>query len=88
MSQIAEVSDARRSSSSSTVEEQIAARRRHELKSDLLYIVGAVLVVVGIAMRPGGYPHAAMAAGAFCLLFPCSEFLMSFIRGLRPQKSR
>lgn len=71
-----------------TQETVMEAQRRHELKSDLLYIVGAVLVVAGIAMRPGGRPFAAMAAGAFCLLFPCTECVISFIRGIRGPKSR
>ncbi len=60
-----------------------AAKQRHEQQSDALYIVGAVLVVAGIAMFPHGRPLATIAAGAFFLLFPCTEILMSFIRGLR-----
>lgn len=85
---IASVTDARRPVSPPTPEQILEARRRHEQKSDALYISGAILVVIGVATLHHGLPYAAMAAGAFCLLFPCSEFLISFIRGVRPQKSR
>jgi hypothetical protein len=79
MSQLAEVPQQR-----PKAEEILAARRRHEAKSDGLYIAGAVLVVTGIAtMRGGSLAYAAIAGGAFCLFFPFTEILMSFIRGLR-----
>jgi hypothetical protein len=64
-----------------------AEQRRRDMRSDCLYIAGAVLVVTGIAMLHGGRPYATIAAGAFCLLLPCSEILMSFIRGLRLPKA-
>lgn len=68
-------------------EEVAAEQLRRDMRSDALYIVGAVLVVTGIAMLHGGLPYATVAAGAFCLLLPCSEILMSFIRGLRLPKA-
>ena len=80
MSQLAEVPQQR----PPKPEEILAARRRQEAKLDGLYVAGAVLVVVGIAtMRGGGLAYAAIAGGAFCLFFPVTEILMSFIRGLR-----
>lgn len=69
-------------------EEAAQAKRRSELRSDALYIVGAMLVTAGVAMVR--VKLALMTAGAFCLLFPLLELATGFIRGLRipPQLRR
>jgi hypothetical protein len=62
-------------------EEMKKAKRRAELRSDLLYVAGALLVTSGVAMIR--VKLALMTAGGFCLLFPMLELATGFIRGLR-----
>lgn len=53
-------------------------------RSDVLYIAGAVFVIVGCGLDgPDGLTHALIAAGAFCLLLPGLQLLSGFIRGVR-----
>ena len=56
--------------------------RRREYLSDGLYLAGAALVVIGLALG-NRYSHALEAAGGFVLLMPVLELASSFIRGLR-----
>lgn len=63
-------------------QEEIAQKKqRAERRSDVLYIIGAALVVAGIAMIRAKF--ALITAGAFCLIFPVLELTTGFIRGLR-----
>jgi hypothetical protein len=50
-------------------------------RSDILYIVGAALVVIGVALIRAKL--ASIAAGVFCLVFPVLELASGFIKGLR-----
>jgi hypothetical protein len=62
-------------------EELKAQRRRAALRSDALYIVGAVLVAAGLGEVR--FFLAPIALGLSCLIFPVLELATGFIRGLR-----
>lgn len=62
-------------------EELAKKKRRSELRTDALYIVGALLVTAGIATLRISW--GLIAAGFFCMLLPLLELATGFIRGLR-----
>jgi predicted Co/Zn/Cd cation transporter (cation efflux family) len=68
------------------IETQKREARRRELRSDLLYVAGALLVVCGIALR--SFSIAIIFAGIFSLLMPMLELASGFIRGLRRPRAR
>jgi hypothetical protein len=67
-----------------TPAELLQAKKRAEKRSDVLYIVGAALISIGL-----GTVHsylAPIAAGFFTMLPPLLELAAGFIRGLRRTK--
>lgn len=50
-------------------------------RKDLLFLLGGVLVVAGVALT--NRSHALIAAGGLLLVVPVLELLSGFIRGLR-----
>jgi hypothetical protein len=65
-------------------EELAKAKRRAALRSDLLYLAGAVLVTIGVGLIRVKF--GLITAGGFCLLPPGLELASGFIRGLRTQR--
>jgi len=62
-------------------QEELAKRRRAERRSDVLYVVGALMVTAGVSLfriRWG-----LIAGGFFCMLLPMLELATGFIRGIR-----
>lgn len=70
----------------SKAEEIAKKKRRAEIRTDALYVAGALLVTAGVAkIRPS---WGLIAAGFFCMLLPLLELATGFIRGLRMPLSR
>ncbi len=70
----------------SKLEELTKRKRAAELRSDVLYIAGAVMVTVGLGMLR--IAAGLIAGGCFCLLLPCLELATGFIRGLHAWRPR
>lgn len=69
-----------------TKQEELAKRRRAELRSDVLYIAGALMVTLGVSLfhiRWG-----LIAGGSFCMLLPLLELATGFIRGIRGSRTQ
>ncbi|HEY3972332.1 MAG TPA: hypothetical protein VGM18_04960 [Candidatus Sulfotelmatobacter sp.] len=66
----------------------LKAKRRSELRDDVLYVAGALLVTAGVGLLRISW--AFIAAGFFCMLLPLLQLATGFIRGLRsiPSGSR
>lgn len=62
-------------------DEQKKRQAMQERRSDVLYIVGGLLVAFGLGCIR--YYLAPIALGCFCLIFPSLEIAKGFIRGLR-----
>ncbi len=58
-----------------------AKRRRAEIRSDALYVSGALMVSAGLGLIRVHF--GLIAAGGFCLILPCLELATGFIRGLK-----
>jgi hypothetical protein len=61
--------------------QQQAAQQKHSRTADVLYIVGACLVTIGVGLHAVRF--GLIAAGTFCLLLPALELAAGFISGLR-----
>lgn len=66
-------------------EQREQARRRAEIRSDVLYATGGVLVSIGLGMIRVRY--GLIAAGGFCLLAPLLELASAFLKGLRAPRA-